>query len=68
MKKEILLCLKKKGKESLFTDERHGVMKELVKIAMKKDAFLQSYLSLDPLNKADWMADNLILLAEMGKI
>lgn len=68
MKKEIILALKKKGKESLFNDERHYIMKYLVKMAMDNDTFLQNYLSLDPLNKAEWMADHLILLAEMGKI
>lgn len=68
MKKEVIKILKENGKESLFTEDRWCIMKELVIIAMKKDQFLKNYLSLDPLLKAQWMADHLILLAEQSKI
>lgn len=66
MKKEVIKFLKEKGKESLLTQGRWGIINELVKIAMKKDPFLKSYLSLDPLNKAQWMADHIILFSENG--
>lgn len=67
MKKQVIALLKEKGKEALLTDDRWEVMKELVKIAMKKDLFIKNYLSLDPFLKAQWMADNIILLADSGK-
>ena len=68
MKKEVIKLLKEKGKEKLFTEDRWGIIKELVGFAMKKDLFLKNYLSLDPLIKAQWMADHLILLSEQNKI
>lgn len=67
MKNEVIKILKEKHESNLFTEDRFKLVKELMKIAMQKDAWLKNYLSLDPLNKADWCADILIKLAHSGK-
>lgn len=68
MKREVIAILKEKGKFSLFTDNRLNIVKEVMKLGMKNDAWLKNYLSLDPLNKAQWVADHLVKLAEAGNI
>jgi hypothetical protein len=35
---------------------------------MTKDTWLKNYLSLDPLNKAQWCADHLVKLVEGGHL
>ena len=68
MKREVKNMLKDKGRLEIFTDSRYNTIYELMKIAMKKDKWLNNYLSLDPLNKAQWMADHLIKLVDLNKI
>jgi hypothetical protein len=68
MKKEIKRILKERGKTHLYSEHRWEIIKEFVKLGMKKDPWLNNYLKLDPLNKAQFAADNLIMFAEMGKI
>lgn len=68
MKRDVIAMLKEKGKFSLFTDNRLNIVKEVMKLGMKNDAWLKNYLSLDPLNKAKWVADHLVKLAEAGNI
>lgn len=64
MKKEVLRILKEKGKVDLFTEDRFDEIKALMRLGMAKNQWLKMYLSLDPLNKAQWCADHLILTAE----
>lgn len=68
MKKEVCKILTEKNKQHLFTDERFELIKEVMRHGMKKDDWLKNYLSLDPLNKAAWCADQLIFLTEAGHI
>lgn len=68
MKREVKSILKEKGKLSLFTDERLEMVKQVMRYGMTKDAWLKNYLSLDPLNKAQWCADHLVKFAEAGQI
>jgi hypothetical protein len=68
MKAETKRILKEKGKLELFTDARFEKIKEVMKIGMTKDAWLKNYLSLDPLNKAEWCADHIIKCVEGGHL
>jgi hypothetical protein len=68
MKREVQNILKEKGKLSLFTEQRYSTVTEVMKHGMKKDLWLKNYLSLDPLNKAEWTADHIIKFAEAGQI
>ena len=68
MKIEVKKILKEKGKLDLFSEERYNIVKSLMNYGMTKDAWLKNYLSLDPLNKAEWCADRLIFLVERQKI
>lgn len=61
MKQEVKNLLKVKARDDLFTDARYQVVKETMQYGMKKDAWLKNYLSLDPLNKANWIADHIII-------
>jgi hypothetical protein len=66
MKKKVKQILKEKGKSNLFTDIRFEKIKQVMKIGMTKDLWLKNYLSLDPLNKAQWCADHIIECVEGG--
>lgn len=66
MKTETKRILKERGKLGLFTEERFAKTKEVMKINMTKDLLLKNFLSLDPLNKAKWCADHLILFVKGG--
>ncbi len=68
MKSETKKLLKGKGKLDLFTEDRFNQVKEVMKYGMTQDAWLKNYLSLDPLNKAEWVADHLIKFVELGKM
>lgn len=68
MKSETKNILKERGKIELFTDDRYNQVKELMQYSVKKDKWLKMYLSLDPINKAQWNADHLIMLTEDGHI
>lgn len=68
MKAETKKILKEKNKFNLYTDERFEQVKDVMKYGMTKDAWLKNYLSLDPLNKAQWCADHLIKFVESGNI
>ena len=68
MKIEVKKILKEKGKLHLFTDARYELVKYLMNYGIKKDDGLKNYLSLDPLNKAEWCADRLIFLEERQKV
>lgn len=68
MKAEIIKILKEKGKLDLFTEERFYKVKGTMKYGMKKDEWLKTYLSLDPLNKAQWCADHLVKFVEGGHL
>ena len=68
MKLETIEILKKKGKFDLYTEEKYDLVKSVMNYGMTKDAWLKNYLSLDPLNKAQWCADQLVSLVEKGAI
>ena len=68
MKLETIEILKKKGKFDLYTEERYDLVKSVMNYGMTKDAWLKNYLSLDPLNKAQWCADHLVKFVEGGHI
>jgi aminopeptidase C len=68
MKRDVINFLKEKGKAELFTEERYHRVKQIMKFGMKKDAWLNNYLNLDPLNKAQWICDHIIKLVELGQI
>jgi len=62
MKREIKSILKEQGKLELFSDDKFEQVKALMKYAMTQDSWLKMYLSLDPLNKAQWCADHIHLI------
>jgi len=68
MKEEIIKILKEKGKIDLYTDERFEQIKSAMNHGMANDAWLKNYLSLDPLNKAQWCADHLVKFVEGGHL
>ncbi len=68
MKAETKKILKEQGKLDFYTDERFEQVKSVMKHGMTKDAWLKNYLSLDPLNKAQWCADHLVKLVEGGHL
>jgi hypothetical protein len=68
MKDDVKDILKEKGKIDLFSDLRYYKVKNAMEYGMTKDAWLKNYLSLDPLNKAQWIADHLIKFVEAGQI
>ena len=68
MKQEVKKILKEKDCLNLFTEERFDEVKSVMKYGMSKDPWLKNYLSLDPLNKAQWIADHLVLLVNRGQI
>lgn len=68
MKREVLKILKENGKLDFYTNSRYYQVVEVMKYGMKQDAWLKNYLSLDPLNKAQWVADHIISLVIKGAI
>ena len=68
MKREVIKILKEKGRADIFTDDRSNKVKAVMRIAVTKDMWLKMYLSLDPLNKAQWVADHLILCIDKGSM
>jgi len=68
MKKEVQGYLSEKGKTDYFTHERYDKVYEVMKYGMKQDEWLKNYLSLDPLNKAQWICDHIIKFVELNKI
>ncbi len=68
MKEETKKILKAKGKLDLYTDERFEQVESVMKYGMIKDAWLENYLSLDPINKSEWSADHLVKLVEGGHL
>jgi hypothetical protein len=66
MKAETKKILKEQNKFDLFTEHRFEQVKIVMKYAIKRDEGLKTYLSLDPLNKAQWCADHLVKLVEGG--
>jgi hypothetical protein len=68
MKKEVKNILTENGKINLYTEERFNVVKDLMKLSMKKDVTLKSFLSIDPYYKAKFIADHIIKLASENLI
>lgn len=68
MKKEVKNILKENGNIDLYTDYRFNVVKELMKLSMKKDVTLKSFLSIDPYYKAKFVADHIVKLASENLI
>jgi len=68
MEREVKKILKEKGSLDMFTKERFELIKKTMRYGMTKDLWLKNYLSLDPLNKAQWVADHLIKFSKLGKI
>lgn len=68
MKIDTKKILKEQGKLDLFTEERFEQVKAVMKHGMTKDAWLNNYLRLDPLNKAQWCADHLVKFVEGGHL
>ena len=68
MKSETKKILKEKGRSDLFTDDRFNIVKSVMMHGMTKDPWLKNYLSLDPINKAQWCADHLIKLVDGGHL
>lgn len=68
MERDVKKILKESGNENVFTKERFELMKQTMRYGMKRDEWLKNYLSLDPLNKAQWVADHLVKFSNLGKI
>jgi len=68
MKAETKKILKEQRKLGLFTEDRFEQVYAVMKHGMTKDVLLKNYLSLDPLNKAQWCADHLVKLVEGGHL
>jgi len=68
MKKEVKNILKENGKIDLYTDDRFNVVNELMKLSMKKDVTLKSFLSIDPYYKAKFVADHIVKLSSENLI
>jgi len=68
MEREVKKILKEKNSLDVFTKERFELIKKTMRYGMTKDLWLKNYLSLDPLNKAQWVADHLIKFSKLGKI
>jgi hypothetical protein len=60
MKKHVQRILKENGQGNLFTDDRYKAMLNIMKVAVRFDKQLETFLSLDPLNKAQFIADHII--------
>ena len=60
MEREVKKILKEKDSLEVFTKERFELIKKTMCYGMSKDLWLKTYLSLVPLNKAQWVADHLI--------
>lgn len=59
MKADVKRIMKESGTIHLYTDFKLGVMKDLMKAHRKQDPGLDCILGLDPLNRAQWIADNM---------
>jgi len=68
MKKEVIRILKSKGLFDYFNEVRYKLTVEVMKHGMTKDLWLKEYLSLDPLNKAEWISDHLIIFVDGGHL
>lgn len=60
MKKEVKKYLKENGHPDLFSEERYSIIKKYMKLASCKNLQLKTYLSFDPLNKAQFVGDHMI--------
>ena len=68
MEREVKKIFKKENSLDVFTKERFELVKKTMRYGITKDLWLKTYLSLDPLNKAQWVADHLIKFSKLGKI
>ena len=68
MKEETKRILKEQGNLYLFTEDRFKQVKAVMEHGMTKDTRLKNYLSIDPLNKAQWCADHLVKFVGYGFI
>jgi len=68
MKADVLKILKEVGRDDIFTETRYQTLRDVMKIGIKKDEWLKMYLSLDPLNRAQWIADHMIKYVDLNKI
>lgn len=59
MKRDVKKIMIESKTIETYSDSRFEVVKALMKQAIKRDAWLKNYLSLDPLNKAQWCADHI---------
>ena len=66
MEREVKKILKEANSLSAFTKERFELIKKTMRYGMTKDLWLKNYLSLDPLNKAQWVADHLIKFSKLN--
>lgn len=66
MEREVKRLLKENSMLDAFTKERFELVKKTMRYGMTKDLWLKNYLSLDPLNKAQWVADHLIKLSNLA--
>lgn len=68
MKNDVKKLLAEKNRSEIFTDERYGQIREVMKYGMTQDPWLKNYLSLDPFNKAQWISDFMIKFVDSKKI
>lgn len=68
MKRDVGIALKERGRPELFTESNFGIVREVMKLGMKEDEWLNMYLNLDPLNKVDWIADHIVKLYDAGHL
>lgn len=68
MKAEVKLELKEKGRSEIFTDERYGVCREIMKYATSRDKVLKGYLGISFDFRVAFIADNMIRLVDLKKI
>lgn len=60
--------LKEKGRIDIFSDERYGVVKEVMKHAISRDEALKCYLQISIDFRVSFIADNMIRLVDLKKI
>ena len=68
MKRDVQSILSARGRGDIFSHARYDQVKEVMKFGMKQSLPLKEFLNLDPLNKAQFIADHIIILVDGGNI
>lgn len=66
MKQEVKRMLKERNMYEIYSEEKYLKVKEFMKRVCEKDEWLKHYLSLDPLNKAEWVCHHIVEFHNRG--